>query len=130
MQAAHPAFIGVHATSPHPNWTLGDLFKEIAPDLESRVISGSNALRRSRQKTLHQNPDWARAASLSSSLRKTTQITGPSTIAGMDIDEIEAPSVSPSEPAVDPRDELREQLLAYLRSALPQIIRSPIKFTH
>src|SRR5258708_5351788 len=141
-EAAHPAPIGVPATSPRPNWTFRDLFREIDPNLESRVTSGANsdvhstadrsdAFGKSRRKTNHENgdqsPDWACAVSVSEPLRKTTQIPGPSMTAGMDIDEIDAPSISPSDPAMDPRDELREQLLVYLRSALPQIIESTIE---
>ena len=123
--------------SPRPSWTLRNLLREIDPNLESRVTPSMNSNPRStvncnntsfgqgRQKTNRgkgdRGPDWARAASLSGPLRNTPQIPSPNIPVGMDLDEI------PSVPAMDPRDELREQLLAYLQSGLPQIIKSTIE---
>ncbi|KAF8339065.1 uncharacterized protein EI90DRAFT_3040188 [Cantharellus anzutake] len=86
--------------------------------------------RKSGQRRRDRSPDWARAASQTQAPRKIPEMPSNNDIAaGMDLDEEMRPS-SVSEYAIDPRDELRDQLIAYLQSALYPIVETTIECYH
>ncbi|KAF9514108.1 hypothetical protein BS47DRAFT_895999 [Hydnum rufescens UP504] len=86
-----------------------------------------------------QNPDWARSSSSIRGALAPLPLNGNTStaVAGMDLDDdemaqsssvpaVSAPSLLPPR-RIDPRDELKDQLIVYLTSTLPPLIEASLK---